>query len=142
MGPLSSIDACCSDDASPPKRRLARLGLVLALAPLLAGCAAAVALPLVAGGALYVRDKIRVRAATPNPAVTVGDAEDRDDDDDEDEKDAEAEAAGVVLTPLTELPPPTQAQIDEAAKWAPFVDYALAQANDEEQRASALIWPD
>lgn len=121
------MNARCFENTSSPKGRLVRLGFVLALAPLLAGCAAAVALPLLAGGAFLVRDKVRVRAATPVPAVTVSEMD--------------ATAAGAVVTPLTELPPPTAADIAAIPPWTPFVDYALGQAMAR-QRESALIWSD
>ncbi|HYD23186.1 MAG TPA: hypothetical protein VEB68_00185 [Croceibacterium sp.] len=119
--------------------------LALALVPLLSGCVAAVAIPLLAGGTIYARNKsIRVRAATPttpvegyaagparpNSAAIAGEA-----------------APGVQLTNLTELPPPSGAAPGAAADgpWSPFVSYALAQAElaGENQRPpSALLVQD
>jgi hypothetical protein len=101
--------------------------IVLAVLPLLSGCVAAVAIPLVAGGVLKARDQVRVRAATrlaknspqvSNPTVTV--------------------------TSLTELPPPDGAVAPNgstSATWQPFVDYALAHATaaKEAPGPSALL---
>jgi hypothetical protein len=47
-----------------------RAWLALALLPLLSGCLAAVALPLVAGGSMMAVTKHRVRAATQVPKVS------------------------------------------------------------------------
>jgi hypothetical protein len=110
---------------------------VLALAailPLLGGCAAAVALPLLAGGTLYIRDKnVRVRAATPvqllEQDVAVPDL-------------ASAPAAGSpLLTGLAELPAPP----DRETPWRGFADHALAQAamvRDGQRPLSALLQKD
>ena len=39
----------------------------LALAPLLSGCIAVAALPLMAGGAMFAGGNVKIRAATPRP---------------------------------------------------------------------------
>lgn len=112
----------------------------LAISPLLSGCVAAVAIPLVAGGTLYARNH-RVRAATTvdqaalytgpvqPPRTAYGE-----------------EPARVTVTNLTELPPPTPSDLaGKQDPWQPFFDYALAQAaalKDAEQPQSALIVPD
>jgi len=95
--------------------------------PLLSGCVAAVALPLVAGGTLYARQEGSfVRAATPaDPAKTAG-------------------TPRVTLTELAELPPPT-IEHTGPGPWQPFIEYALAQSAALAEAArpqSALIVPD
>lgn len=118
---------------SPLKKALAAAALV----PLLAGCAGIVAIPLVAGSALYARNKIRVAAATrvPHKPKTA---------------DAAVAAAGVpgqpgyVLTNLTELPKPSGFAAGAVDPWQPFVAYALEQgalARDADNPQSALVIP-
>ncbi len=107
---------------------------VLAALPLLSGCIAVAALPLLASGAMVTGGHFRIRAATPRPkpSATV-----RVLPTNEERTDggaivnpttlppAIAQSAGlgttVVLTQLTELPRPTFAQPDP---WREFVDYA------------------
>jgi hypothetical protein len=115
--------------------------LSLALLPLLPGCVAAVAIPFVAGSALFLRDnRVRVRAATPNapdghyvapvPSATM--------------PPSAAAAPSVTLTELTELPPPSGSVAASVAPdpWQPFVSYALAQSAAAEKAQSALIVQD
>jgi hypothetical protein len=97
------------------------------LVPLLSGCIGAVALPLLAGGTLMARSKLRVRAATQvqtplatAPKVTVGAP---------DAQKAALPSSTAVLTTLKELPPPTGAPAegnDDA--WQRFFSYAEGRA--------------
>jgi hypothetical protein len=118
---------------------MARLGIALALLPLLSGCVAAVAIPLVAGGTLYARQHgVFVRAATRatqgagTSAALVSATP------------ALSEESPIVLTNLTELPPPTPADLG-ASPWQPFIDHALEQGAalaKAERPQSALIVAD
>ena len=123
------------------RRKLARLGIMLALPPLLSGCVAAVAIPLVAGGTLYARQNgVFVRAATPAAPAAQGSG-------------SSARLAStpaldgdtrVVLTDLAELPPPTPTDLG-ASPWQTFFDHALAQGaliTKAERPQSALIVSD
>ena len=116
-----------------PHWRPARFLAVLALVPLLSGCVAAVAIPLVAGGTLYAREQgAFVRAATP--AGPVGEGSTPLDP-----------PAQVVLTDLAALPPPTPADLGGSSPWEPFIAYALAQGAalaETDRPQSALIVPD
>ena len=112
-------------------RQLARRGTVLALLPLLSGCIAMAALPLLASGAMVTGGHFRVRAATPRPkpagTVRVAPA-------------AEERTGGVAIAVAPALPPaltqppgrgesplppdlrpPTPPAPDP---WRDFVDYA------------------
>jgi hypothetical protein len=109
----------------------------------MSGCAAVVAIPLVAGGTLYARQKgAFVRAATP-----AGPGEQ---DGGESGRLASLPAAfdtpsQVVMTDLTALPPPTPADLTGSSPWQPFIDYALAQGAalaEADPPQSALIVPD
>ena len=92
-----------------------RLCLGLALLPMLGGCVAAVAVPLLAGGTLTQVTKHRVHAAT---AVKPQKQKKRPA-----KKGAATEPAPVVVvTPLRELPPPSSAADDP---WQKFFAYAL-----------------
>jgi hypothetical protein len=109
-------------------RRRARVGFALALLPPLSGCLAAVAIPLVAGGTLTLRQH-HVRAATQVPALATA-------------REREAEAIGkdskVTLTDLTALPPPdaiASAAADDP--WQRFFAYALTQVPAAGDAASA-----
>ncbi len=51
-------------------RQLARRGTVLALVPLLSGCIAVAALPILAGGAMFAGGNVKIRAATPRSKVS------------------------------------------------------------------------
>lgn len=107
-----------ADPARLPKRLL-RLSAVLALLPLMSGCVAAVALPLVAGSTLYVRQEgAFVRAATPVEPGTVRAGPSA--------TPAPAVEPGAVLTSLVELPPPTPGD-SGVSPWQPFIDHALAR---------------
>ena len=112
-------------------RQLARRGSVLALVPLLSGCIAVAALPLLASGAMVTGGHFRVRAATPRPkpagTVRVVPAN-------EERTGGAAIAVAPALPPaLTQPPgrgesplppdlrPPSPAAPDP---WRDFVDYA------------------
>lgn len=106
----------------------------MALAPLLGGCLAAVAIPLVAGGALSARSHaVHVRAATQARAAAATALP------------AGAPTAGggpvaTTLTNLTELPPPSGAPAAfQADRWRPFFDYALAAGQAKDGLQSALL---
>jgi hypothetical protein len=95
-----------------------------------------VAIPLVAGGTLFARDRHRVHAATPVPvpkaprgkvAVTAAPGA------------AVSRPAGIVVTTLKELPPPSGANevsVDEA--WRPFLAYAEQWPEAKESQAGEL----
>ena len=51
-------------------RRFSHFAALLAGAPLLSGCIAVAALPLLAGGAMFAGGNVRIRAATPRPKIT------------------------------------------------------------------------
>jgi len=109
-----------SPTLSPTRRGWA----VLALVPLLSGCLAAVAVPLVAGGGLARMTSHRVRAATTASAradkPTRGHRKSR--------KGATAVTdEKAVLTPLKALPPPTDTALAANDPWQKFFDYAIAQ---------------
>lgn len=126
-----------------PHRGRVRLLAALALMPLLWGCVAAVALPLVAGGTLFAREHgAFVRAATPvDPA---------DGDAGESARLASplpepGDPSRIVVTDLAALPPPTPADLAGSSPWQPFLDYALAQGAalaEARQPESALLVPD
>ena len=105
--------------------------------PLLASCAGIVAIPLVAGSALYARNKIRVAAATrvpQQPRTASANAA----------PSAAPGEAGYVLTNLTELPKPSGFAAGAVDPWQPFVAYALEQgavARDADNPQSALVVP-
>ena len=116
--------------------RAARAWPALALVPLLSGCAAALAIPLVVGGGLSARAHHRVKAATQSPArkhkAPAGTRK----------RKAETEAGEpeAVLTPLTELPPPSApAANGPDDPWQAFFAYASAQADAADKRQSALL---
>lgn len=123
-------------------RRRAWLAALL-LAPLLSGCVAAVAIPLVAGGTLYARKHgAFVRAATPVDAVAPYAGVPRAPGS---LPIADGETPQVVMTNLTALPPPSPADLAGGNPWQPFLDYALAQGAALKETArpqSALIVPD
>lgn len=105
----------------------ARLCAVLALIPLLGGCVAFAALPVLAGGAMVAGGNVRIRAATPNPGapkLVRRDVPPRLGE----QKTGGAPVGDLVLTGLTDLPPPSGAAPDP---WREFVDYALAQVGKE-----------
>jgi hypothetical protein len=101
-------------------RRRAGAWAALALLPLLNGCLAAVAIPLVAGGTLTAATKHHIRAATAVPAGA-------------------AQAANVTLTDLKDLPAPGAAPASAADDpWQRFFTYALGQAPPQGARKGSL----
>jgi hypothetical protein len=111
--------------------------LALAVLPLLSGCLAAVAIPLVAGGTLSQVTRHRVRAATPVPGKAKPSARPK-------EAPSAAQASNVTLTDLKELPAPGAASAPDDP-WQRFFAYALDQvpAKDgkESHLQSALLAP-
>ena len=112
-------------------RQPARRGTVLALVPLLSGCIAVAALPLLASGAMVTGGHFRIRAATPRPkpSGTVRLASAR-----EEQIGGTAVAVAPMLPPaLTQplgrgespLPPELRPPVPAAPDpWRDFVDYA------------------
>lgn len=119
-----------------------RAWLALALLPLLSGCLAAVALPLVAGGSMMAVTKHRVRAATqvPKAGREKGKRAKRG----ANREEPAPTPSQVTLTTLKELPPPdatTAAAADD--RWQQFFAYVEGRhpsADGKESSApSALL---
>lgn len=98
--------------------RFLQWGALLALVPLLSGCIAFAALPVLAGGAMIAGGNVKIRAATPNPGAPKLVRRKVP------ERTAGAPADGIALTGLSALPAPTRLAPDP---WMEFVGYALAQ---------------
>ena len=98
--------------------RFAQWGALLALVPLLSGCIALAALPVLAGGAMIAGGNVKIGAATPNPGAPKLVRRKVP------ERTAGAPAEGIALTTLSALPAPTSLAPDP---WAELVSYALAQ---------------
>jgi hypothetical protein len=117
--------------------------MALALAPLLSGCLAAVAIPLVAGGGLAKMTSHRVRAATPAAESERGAARHRKNT--SRQRVPRDEQPQAVLTQLKELPPPDAPAAAAAdSGWASFFAYALAQRPVDDQAKtlrSAILKP-
>ena len=130
-------------------RQLARRGTVLAFLPLLSGCIAVAALPLLASGAMVTGGHFRVRAATPRPkpagTVRVVPAN-------EERTGGVAIAVAPALPPaLTQppgrgespLPPDLRPPVPSAPDpWRDFVDYAAdkgAQAAGKARGRAVLL---
>jgi hypothetical protein len=102
--------------------------MALGLLPLLSGCLGAVALPLLAGGAFMVRDKHKVRAATPvpspSPSVTLETQQARD------AVVSVEPGTRLEITTLRELPRPseTAARSLMSESWEQFFTYALGKS--------------
>ena len=110
-----------------------RIGAALAMLPLLGGCVAAIAVPLMtAAGAISERRRTRAQivadlpaanavalAAIPEPAAaSIG--------------------PGVQLTNLSELPPPSGITSSMAGQWRDFTAYALDRASGLAERGEAV----
>ena len=98
--------------------RIAQWGTLLALVPLLSGCIAFAALPVLAGGAMIAGGNVNIRAATPNPGAPKLVRRKVP------ERTAGAPAEGFALTSLSALPAPPGMAPDP---WSELVNYALAQ---------------
>ncbi len=98
--------------------RIAQWGTLLALVPLLSGCIAFAALPVLAGGAMIAGGNVKIRAATPNPGAPKLVRRKVP------ERTSGAPAEAITLTSLSALPAPTRLAPDP---WMEFVGYALAQ---------------
>ncbi len=91
---------------------------MLALAALLSGCIA-IALPVLAGGAMIGSGNVRIRAATPNPGAPKLVRRQAP------ERTTGAPVGGFAFSDLTELPAPDRVAPDP---WSELVNYALSQA--------------
>ena len=117
-------------------RTWARLGVLAALAPLLGGCVAVAALPVLASGAMFAGGNVKIRAATPRPKSGPALAQARR------EQTAgspvAAPGAGVVLTTLTALPKP---RVESAGPdpWEQFAAWSLARAREFEAGARKSV---
>jgi hypothetical protein len=124
--------------------KLARWAILAAALPLLSGCIAVAALPLMAGGAMFAGGNVKIRSATERPrhasslapaATTARMAGERT------AGMPVAAGSGVVLTTLTALPPPDTVR-EAADPWKRFVAYALersAKLADAPGGATALL---
>jgi hypothetical protein len=105
-----------------------RIGAVLAMLPLLGGCVAAIAVPLMtAAGAFSERRRTRAQVVAELPAANPA---------------AASTAPGVRLTDLRELPPPSGMVATAAAPWRDFAAFALDRAAglaEARNAASALL---
>ena len=90
-----------------------RIGAVLAMLPLLSGCVAAIAVPLMtAAGAFSERRRSRAQIVADLPAANT----------------AAAASPSVQLTDLRELPPPSGAVATATSPWRDFAAFALDRA--------------
>lgn len=93
---------------------LARICGVVAIVPLLGGCVAALAVPLLtAVGAATENKRSRAEVVAALPAANAATL---------------AAGSPVRLTGLTELPPPSQADLGIARPWRDFASFALDRA--------------
>lgn len=108
-----------------------RIGAVLAMLPLLGGCVAAIAVPLMtAAGAFSERRRSRAQIVADLPAANPA---------------AASAAPGVQLTDLRELPPPSGVIATAAGPWRDFAAFALDRAAglaEGRNPVSALLTPD
>ena len=114
-------------------KRAVHFCAALALVPLLSGCIAFAALPVLAGGAMIAGGNVKIRAATPNPGAPKLARRKLP------ERTAGEPASGFALTSLSALPAPVGAA---PAPWAELVAYALAQVPaqaDQPPARSALL---
>ena len=105
-----------------------RIGAVLAMLPLLGGCVAAIAVPLMtATGAFSERKRTRAQVVAELPAANPA---------------AASTAPDVQLTELRELPPPSGIVTTAARPWRDFAAFALDRATalaEGHDAASALL---
>jgi hypothetical protein len=133
-----------SDPLSRSRSWQFRFWASLALLPLVSGCVAAVAIPLVAGGTLYARQEgALVRAATPAEPVAAQGVQPTQLASIPEFASGEPEA---IVTDLTELPLPGTGDLAGGeSPWQAFIDYALTQGAalaDGARPQSALIVAD
>ena len=106
--------------------------------PLLGGCAAALAVPvLTAVGMVTERKRTRAQVVADLPAANTAAMAAL--------PDPAGENASVQLTGLTALPPPTGGSLATVAPWREFASYALARAGglaQDRAATSALLTPD
>jgi hypothetical protein len=110
--------------------------IALALTPLLSGCVAAVALPLLAGGTLMANDGRHVRAATqvPTSARSAAPAPSGT------PTPQGTSQAAATLTPLKELPPPgvaARAAADDP--WQQFFAYGQRGLAPKEGQTEGMV---
>jgi hypothetical protein len=109
----------------------------LALLPLLGGCVAAIAVPLMtAAGALSERKRTRAQIVADLPAANAATLAAVPD------PAGAATGSGVQLTNLTALPPPSGAVPTALQPWRDFAAFALDRARrlaDRDDAASALL---
>jgi hypothetical protein len=117
-----------------------RIGIALAMLPLLGGCVAAIAVPLMtAAGAFSERRRSRAEVVADLPAANAAALAVVP------ESAAAAAGPSVQLTGLKELPPPSGAFAAEAAPWRAFATYTLARAAglaEQRNARSALLTQD
>jgi hypothetical protein len=116
-----------------------RIGITLAMLPLLGGCVAAIAVPLMtAAGAFSERRRSRAEVMADLPAANAAALAAVPES-------AAPSALSVQLTGLTELPPPSGTSPTAAAPWREFATYALARADglaEQSNATSALLTQD
>ena len=102
---------------------------VLAALPLLSGCIAVAALPLMAGGAMFAGGNVKIRSATKRPkvAASLTPATSSRITDEQTAGMALPPGGLVTLTTLTALPPPDAVR-DAADPWKLFASYAVEHA--------------
>ena len=109
-----------------------RIGAALAALPLLGGCVAAIAVPLMtAAGAFSERRRSRAEVVADLPAANAAALAAVP------ESAAAASGLSVQLTGLTELPPPSGASPATAAPWREFATYALGRAAGLAEKGNA-----
>jgi hypothetical protein len=99
------------------------------LAPLLGGCVAVAALPVLAGGAMFAGGNVRIRAATPRPEAKARLAAPGRE---------MIAGTGIVLTNLTALPRPDTPEAGSGDGWRRFFSYALEHAAMAKDRSVLL----
>jgi hypothetical protein len=100
-----------------------RIGIMLAALPLLSGCVAAIAVPLMtAAGAFSERRRSRAEVVADLPAANAAALVAMP------ETVAAAAGPSMQLTNLTELPPPSGAIPTAAVPWREFAKHALGRA--------------
>jgi len=119
---------------------LTKAGAALVLLPLLGGCVAAVAVPLMAlTGILTENTRTRAQIVAELPAANAQALAAMPD------RPVAASGASLQLTTLSELPPPSGGMALVDGPWRDFATYALSRANglaNGEAAVSALLTPE
>jgi hypothetical protein len=126
------------------------LAILAAALPLLSGCIAVAALPLMAGGAMFAGGNVKIRAATPRPKPGKQAASGRT----ERTAGAETNVAAAPISPggldqaagtlKIGAPPSDEAVLAQLDPWRGFFDYARRQAGlagESGARRSVLLDP-